>query len=180
MVRQHILALVLLVSVAVAATPGRGLNTTVLAAPATVHVVNPAMVRAALFDTPRVILHLAIAYGVFHHWVYKPFETGQIGLTHPIKITKAGLALLFAVHEIKVAMNIAKGAKSGPLHALYGVLIGMAAKFESVGAQFQKNPTSLTNGQLGSSINGLNSQVNQANKILNVPDAPVGSLGNFS
>jgi hypothetical protein len=142
--------------------------------------VNPALARAELFDTPRVILHLAIAYGVFHHWVYKPFKAGQISLRHPIKITKAGLALLFSVHEIKVAMSIAKGAKSGPLHALYGVLTGMAAKFEGVGTQFQKNPTSLTSGQLGSSINGLNSQVNQANKILNVPDAPVGSLGNFS
>jgi hypothetical protein len=56
----------------------------------------------------------------------------------------------------------------------------MSARFQNVGTLFQKDPGSLTNGQLNNSINGLNSQVNQANGILPVQDAPTGLLGNFS
>jgi hypothetical protein len=127
-----------------------------------------------------VILHLAIAYGVFHHWVYKPFKAGQLSLRHPIKITKAGLALLFSLHELKVALSITRGARSGPLHALNGVLTGMALSFQQVGTLFQRDPSSLTSSQLSSSINGLNGQVNQADGILAVKDAPTSLLGNFS
>jgi hypothetical protein len=174
------LALGLLVAVLVAAAPAQGLSPAAQAAPATIHMVQPAMARANLFDTPRVIAHLAIAYGAFHHWVYKPYKAGKISLRHPIKVVKAGLALLFAVHEIKVALKITRGAKSGPLHALNGVLTSMSARFQNVGTLFQKDPGSLTNGQLNNSINGLNSQVNQANGILPVQDAPTGLLGNFS
>lgn len=79
-----------------------------------------------------------------------------------------------------MALNITKNAKSGPLQVLNSVLTGVAARFQSTGTLFQKDPGSLTSGQLSSSINSLNSQVNQTNSILSVKDAPTSLLGNFS
>ena len=135
---------------------------------------------AGFLDKTRVVLHLAVAYGVFHHWVYQPFRAGQISIHHPIKLVKAGLALLFAVHEMRKAYDIAKGSSSPTLHKLSGALSGSISKFQSVGVMLHKPSSSLTDGTVASSVNDLNSQVNHSNSIMSVPDAPVGQLGSAS
>ena len=71
-IRCILLCAVLTVSTAVAA-PAPGVH----AAPAAATMASTAAHPAAFFDKTRVIIHLAIAYGVFHHWVYKPFKAGD-------------------------------------------------------------------------------------------------------
>jgi hypothetical protein len=175
MTRRLILGVALLLSVVAAGSPLAATMSSAHAAPVAAHVSSPAQApaaeRAQFLDTVRVIAHLALAYGVFHHWVYKPWKAGQIGLNHKANLVKAGLALLFAVHEVKKAYAITKTAKSGPLHALNGVLASVTDQFTKVGNVF-KNPSNLTDAQVGSQISNLNNLVNQSNKIVNAPDAP--------
>ena len=159
MIRRISIALVLLSLLlplgASIGAPMPGVHAAPMAAPAAVHVARP----AAFFDKTRVIIHLAIAFGVFHHWVYKPFRAGDISIHHPIKLIKAGAALLFAVHEIRKAIDITSHSNSDTLKAVNGAITGLADKFANIGTLFQKNPASLTDAQVSSSLNDLNSGV---------------------
>lgn len=176
MFRRFVISIVLLLALAASTT-----GATPRVSPAhAARAAAPAATHAALFDKTRVVLHLAIAYGVFHHWVYVPFRSGQLSIHHPLKLTKAGLALLFAVHEVKKALAITSHSSSPTLKALNGVLVGISGKFQSVGTLFKSDPASLTDGQVSGAIGDLNSQVTHSNSILHVPDAPVSQLGNFS
>jgi hypothetical protein len=173
MMRRLILSLALLFTMFTVGAPVAATISPAHAAPAATHVASPAQAQAAeraqFLDTVRVVAHLALAYGVFHHWVYKPWKVGQINLSHKVNLIKAGAALLFSVHEVKKAYAITSKAKSGPLHALNGVLNTISAQFTKVGDLF-KNPSNLSDNQVGSDITNLNNLVNQSNKIVNAPD----------
>jgi len=175
MFRRLLLATVLTLALALTAVPTTPLTSPVHAAPAAA----PAAQHQAFFDKTRVVLHLAIAYGVFHHWVWKPFRAGDLTLNHKIQLVKAGLALLFAVHEIHKAIDITSHSHSGTLKKLNGVLVGLENRFTSVGNLFRQAPSNLTGSEVNSSINQLNNGVNASNSILRAPDAPIGQLGNF-
>lgn len=176
MVRRLLLAVVLLLAVAVSTAPATPLAAPVHAAPAAAPAAHP----AAFFDKTRVVIHLAIAYGVFHHWVWKPFKAGDLSVSHKIALVKAGLALLFAVHEIHKALDITSHSNSDTLKKLNSVLVGLETKFTNIGNLFHKSPNDLTDTTVSKSVNDLNSGVDASNKIVNAPDAPIGSLGNFS
>jgi hypothetical protein len=175
MFRRLLLALVLLLALALAGTPATQLAAPVHAAPAAA----PSAQHQAFFDKTRVVVHLAIAYGVFHHWVWKPFRAGDLNMHHKIQLIKAGLALLFAVHEIHKALDITSHSNSNTLKKLNSVLVGLETKFTSVGTLFHQAPNGLTDTQVSSSINQLNSGVDSSNSILHAPDAPISQLGNF-
>ncbi|MDB5074997.1 MAG: hypothetical protein JWO42_1176 [Chloroflexi bacterium] len=149
------------------------------AQPTSVHVAGHVQRPAAFLDKTRVVLHLAIAYGVFHHWVWNPFRAHQLSVHHPIKLIKAGAALLFAVHEVKVATNITSHSSDPTLKKLNGVLTDISNKFQNVGTLFHDNPQKLTDGQVASSVSDLNKSVDSSNQILKVPDAPVSQLPSF-
>lgn len=176
MFRRIVLAVTLLLAISAATAPMGPRALPVHAAP----VAAPSAHPAAFLDKTRVILHLAVAYGVFHHWIYKPFKAGDLNTSHKIKLVKAGLALLFAVHEVKKAIDITSHSNDGTLKKLNSVLTGLSDKFTSVGNLFHKDPSSLTDDQVAHSIDDLNTGVDASNKILNVPDAPVSKLGDFS
>lgn len=174
MIRRLILAAVLLLTVS-AAVPAAQLSTPVHAATASA----PAQHQAAFFDKTRVIIHLAVAYGVFHHWVYKPWKAGNLNLNHKGNLIKGGLALLFAVHEVRKAINITSKSNSPLLQKLNTLLVGLGNKFQSLGDLFHKSPDTLSNNDVNKGITDLNSGVDQSNKLLNAPDAPLSALGNF-
>lgn len=66
------------------------------------------------FAKTKFVIHVGLAFGAFHRYIYKPAKAGDFNhpLLHKLKIFKAGLAALFVVHEIKVAL---KDAQSSPL-----------------------------------------------------------------
>lgn len=116
---------------------------------------------------------------MFHHWVRSPFRAGQISVRHPVKLAKAGLALLFTVHEVKAAYSITRHSHAATLRKLNSVLARLTSGFQNAGTFFQRHPSSLTDQTVGSTLNNLNSQVSISNSILCVPDASVSQLGSF-
>ncbi len=75
------------------------------------------------------VIHAALAFGTFHHFIYKPFKAGDFShpFSHKLKIAEAVAAGLFVEHEVKLALTDAKGSKLlshvvAPLTALGGVI----------------------------------------------------------
>jgi hypothetical protein len=129
----------------------------------------------ALLDKTRFAAHLGIAYFCYHHWVSNPYREGKFtqGAPHrTASIVKAGAALLFAVHELKVANKIAHLSKDPLLHKLSGSVDNMESSFASIGqkfhsGKFEKNDVDSLNGAYDS----VDSSTKSAN--INVKDVPV-------
>jgi hypothetical protein len=94
----------------------------------------------AFLDKTRFVAHLGIAYFCFHHWVLKPYEQGgfSAGAPHRLStIVKAGIALLFAVHEVKVAKKIADKSNDPLLRKLDGGLATLMTSFGAIGQKLK-------------------------------------------
>lgn len=90
----------------------------------------------AFLDKARFATHLGIAYFCFHHWVLGPYQNHAFDNGAPHRtgtIIKGGAALLFAVHEVKVAQKIAHKSNSPLLHKLDGKLLALTASFAAAG-----------------------------------------------
>lgn len=167
MIRRFALSIALivaLVSACIASAPAQPAHAA--------RVAHPVASSAALFDKTRVLAHLALGWGAFHRYVYKPYKAHDLTTSHPLKLIKAGAALLFTAHEVKVAYGIAKGSNSDTLKALAGVLKGLGDKFATIGNKF-KSTVGLSNADVNTAVSGLNGAVDNSNKVLNVPDASV-------
>jgi hypothetical protein len=84
----------------------------------------------------KFLLHSGLAFGAFHHFIYKPFKAGNLTgggfLKHKLALAKAGLAGLFAYHEIKLALV---DAQSSPLLSrLLSPLTALSTKLQALGA----------------------------------------------
>lgn len=66
------------------------------------------------FAKTKFVLHVGLAFGAFHRYVYKPFRAGVFGkpLSHKAALVKAALATAFIIHELKIAYT---DAQSSPL-----------------------------------------------------------------
>ncbi len=110
------------------------------------------------FPKTKFLLHAGLAFGAFHHFIYKPFKAGQLtggGLfAHKLTKVEAGLAGLFAYHEVKLALV---DAKSSPLLSrLLSPLTALTDKLKALGTQ-------LKGGTVDSgAIEGANTQVGLA------------------
>ena len=94
----------------------------------------------ALFDKTRFVAHLGVAFFAFHHFVSQPYKAGAFEANAPHRtkaIVKGGAALLFALHEVKVANRIAHKSSSPMLQALAGKLDAMETSFAGVGKKFK-------------------------------------------
>lgn len=92
---------------------------------------------SAFLDKTRFAAHLGVAYFAFHHFVLKPYQEHRFdnGADHrTVNIIKGGAAMLFAVHELKVAEKISHNSNSKILHALDGKLVALGATFATVGS----------------------------------------------
>jgi hypothetical protein len=121
------------------------------AAPAATH----SRAHTAFLDKTRFLLHVGLAYFAFHHWIYNPYKAhafakGASGRTKAI--IKAGIAALFAVHQLKVAYGIAKSSHSATLHALISPISKFMAALQAAGSRFKSNPNSYSDAV----VNGLN------------------------
>lgn len=94
----------------------------------------------AFLDKTRFVAHLGIAYFVFHHWVMNPYQEGKFnaGADHrTASLVKAGIAMLFAVHEVKVSEKIAAKSKDPLLQKLNGAIAGLGGSFAAVGEKLK-------------------------------------------
>jgi hypothetical protein len=84
------------------------------------------------------LLRVGLAFGAFHRWIYKPFRAGDFSdpRHHKGEVAKAVLAAVFVYHEVKVALEGAKGDKTlsklaAPLTALRATMSGLGSKIKS-------------------------------------------------
>lgn len=89
--------------------------------------------------TLKFVLHAGLAFGAFHRYIYKPFKAGSFtggNLSHhKLAVVKAGLAGLFAYHELKLAI---KDAKASPiLRKLVTPFTALASSLSSLGSRLK-------------------------------------------
>lgn len=112
---------------------------------------------AHFFDKTRFLLHMGLAYYAFHHWVISPWKAGSFktGASHRVTaIVKAGLATLFAYHEVSVSYGIAKKSNSATLHAIIAPLGALQGLANKVGNELKKGNYNTAD------VNGLVNNVN--------------------
>jgi hypothetical protein len=65
------------------------------------------------FAKTKFVIHAALAFGVFHRWIYKPFKRGDFShpLSHKVAFVKGLIAAGFVYHEVKLALHDAKSSK---------------------------------------------------------------------
>lgn len=123
----------------------------------------------------KFILHAGLAFGAFHHWIWKPIRAGDLShpLLHKLTFVKAGLAGLFVYHELKLALTDARADPT--LSKIVAPIMTLEAKISSLAAGIRSghaNPAAISqaNGSIGS-IGQLASGAGQSIKDL-VPAHP--------
>jgi hypothetical protein len=121
--------------------------------------------------TVKLVLHTGLAFGAFHRYIYKPFKAGSFTggnlSKNKLAVVKAGLAGLFAYHELKLAV---KDAQASPkLAKLVAPITALGDKLKSVGSSVKSgkpdaSSISSANGDV-TSLSGLASAAG-----ISVPD----------
>jgi hypothetical protein len=115
------------------------------------------------FETAKFVLHAGLAAGAFHRYIYKPFKAGTFrsgANGRRTALVKAGLAGLFAYHELKLAIKNAQRSKA--LRPLVAPANALAARFQGVGNELKAgkfNPAAI-----GSANGALSDLAKQAGK----------------
>ncbi len=112
----------------------------------------------------KFVLHMGLAFGAFHRYIYKPLKAGAFKSGAPGRVkalVKAGAAALFAVHELKVAHQDA--LSDSHLRPVANKIDALTAKLGSLGAALKAgslNPANIADAAgavdaLGASSSGL-------------------------
>jgi hypothetical protein len=108
----------------------------------------------------KFVLHAGLAFGAFHHWIYKPAKAGDFAhpFLHKLTLIKAALAGVFVYHELKLALHDAQASPT--LAKLVSPITALDNKIHSLAAGIRSG-------------NGSPAQVTQAN-------GSIGSLGQLA
>jgi hypothetical protein len=113
--------------------------------------------------TVKFALHAGLAFGAFHRWIYKPLKNGTFSggvLKHKLALVKAGLAGLFAYHEVKLAVEAARA--SPKLQKLVAPITALGDKLKSIGDSAKSgnfDPSTITSANSDvTSLSGLAKQ----------------------
>jgi hypothetical protein len=126
----------------------------------------------------KFALHAGLAFGAFHRWIYKPLKGGTFSgglFKHKLALVKAGLAGLFAYHELKLAIQDARA--SPKLQKLIAPVTALGDKLKSIGAGAKSgnvDPSAITsaNGDVG----GLSALAKQAGISVTPQEASASTL----
>jgi hypothetical protein len=120
--------------------------------------------------TVKFVLHAGLAFGAFHRYIYKPLKAGAFSsglFKHKLTVVKAGLAGLFAYHELKLAV---KDAQASPkLARLVAPVTALADKLKSVGSSVKSGkPDASSISSANGDITSLSGMASAAG--ISVPD----------
>ena len=129
------------------------------------------------FAKTKFVLHMGLAFGAFHRYIYKPFRAHAFSKGAPGRtkaLVKAAAAGLFAVHELKQANRDALSDDR---------LRPLAQKLDGLGGQLSGLASSLKGGALNpgaivgaaGAVKALGSQSGGAGAA--IKDLPVPALG---
>src|SRR4051812_35544841 len=98
----------------------------------------PTTAHAAIFAKTRFFLHAGLAFGAFHHFIWKPYKAKQFTppRKHKAQIVKAALAALFTVHEVRLALKAAHESKT--LSKFVAPLDRLSAQFSRLASQMKR------------------------------------------
>jgi hypothetical protein len=90
------------------------------------------------FAKTKFVFHTGLAFGVFHHFIYKPFKDGAFKAGAPGRLKagiKAALAAAFVYHELKLACKDANNSSLlrpllTPLNLMVGLFTSLEAKLK--------------------------------------------------
>jgi len=140
------LVVALLTSVAAPSFAGRAQAAAPVAA---VHVASAVHTHPALFDKTRFLLHAGVAFYIIHH-EYSRYRQGYFngGTSGRVRhLAVAAVALVFAIHEAKVAYGIAKSSNSKTLQVLASPFESLSTTMDSVRGKFAKGQGSASDFQ---------------------------------
>ncbi len=95
------------------------------------------------FAKTKFVLHMGLAFGAIHRYIYKPLRNGALRRGAPGRVTvllKGAAAAVFAVHELRVAHDDALASN---------LLRPLANKVDSLGGKL----SGLVNGLKSGSVN---------------------------
>jgi hypothetical protein len=116
----------------------------------------------AILDKTRFLLHAGAGFYAFHHFVWARYKNGGFSASDPHRksnIVKAGIALLFAYHEFKVAYGIASKSSSKTLQVLVMPLNKLGSSVSAVATKLKGGHYSDTD------IQSLNDNINSFGKL---------------
>ena len=119
------------------------------------------------FATTKFAIHAGLAFGAFHHWIYKPVKAGvlQHPSSHKLALVKAGLAAVFVYHEVKLAAEDAKSSK---------LLSPLVAPLTAAGDRLKSLKSSITDGSVNESdIDGVNAELGQIGSTASANGQPI-------
>ena len=107
------------------------------------------------FANTKFVLHMGLAFGAFHRYIYKPL---RYGTTHRIRsLAKAALAAAFIVHELRIAREDA--LSSNQLRPLLVKLDNLEARIRGLVPGLHSGSVSAgTVGGASSAVDSLGSQ----------------------
>ena len=125
----------------------------------------------------KFVLHAGLAFGAFHHWIYKPAKAGE--LTHPLqhKLTtvKAALAAGFVYHELKLALADAQADPT--LSKLVAPITDLQNKIRDLAGSVKSGGTTAGDASgLDSSISSIKDKASSAGQPITeqTPASPSG------
>jgi hypothetical protein len=121
---------------------------------------SPAAVSQTSFAKTKFVIHAALAFGAFKHFIYDPWKAGDFHklFSHKIALAKAALAAVFCYHEIKLAAGYVKDSKI--LSALFSPVTALASKLGALKSQLSAG----NYGELSGIQNDIGSISGQASK----------------
>jgi hypothetical protein len=113
------------------------------------------------FAKTKFVLHAGLAFGAFHHFIYKPFRAGDFRhpFSHKLTIVKAALAAAFVDHEVKLALTDAKSSPT--LSKLVSPITALDNKLHGLGSELRSGNTGSVSADNGS-ISSIESQSSQS------------------
>jgi hypothetical protein len=131
------------------------------------------------FAKTKFLLHSGLAFGAFHRYIYKPFREGKFRSGadgRRTALVKAGVAGLFAYHELKVARDDALASDTLRRH-LVGPMDAVLSRIKSLSAALKGgsfDPTGIT-GAAGA-LSALSAAASGSGAEIKDRSAPVPGL----
>ena len=162
------LTLVLVLAVLAVATAGCGSKT--VAVTSANGSVTTRTVPDVHFAKTKFVLHMGLAFGAFHRYVYRPYEAGAFRSGAPGRVKallKAASGAVFAVHELKTARDDA--LSDSRLRPLAEKLEGLLSKLSSLGGSLKGgilNPAAIESAagavsSVGAASGGLGARIKE-------------------
>jgi hypothetical protein len=122
------------------------------------------------FAKAKFVLHMGLAFGAFHRYIYEPYQAGAFKSGAPGRVKallKAGTGALFAAHELKTARDDA--LSDDRLRPLAERVEGLLGRMTSLGGSLKSgsfNPAAIAGAAgavtaLGASSGSLGSAIKE-------------------